>query len=107
MTGWEIIITIAVVGVTTFFTRLISFLVFPPHKKLPPFVTFLGQVLPLSIMGLLVVLALKDVNLKVYPHGLPELMAGLITVGLHLWWHKALLSIVGGTAIYMLLVRLF
>ena len=38
-------------------------------------------------------------------HGLPELLAGAAVVGLHLWKRQMLLSIVGGTICYMLLVQ--
>lgn len=58
------------------------------------------------MMGLLVVLALKDTNLMAYPYGLPEIIASLGTIASHLLWRKLILSVVGGTAIYMALVQL-
>ncbi|HCE74249.1 MAG TPA: branched-chain amino acid transporter AzlD, partial [Lachnospiraceae bacterium] len=39
-------------------------------------------------------------------HGLPELLAIAVTAGLHLWKKNMLLSIAGGTIVYMLLVQL-
>ena len=39
-------------------------------------------------------------------HGLPEAIAVAVTAGLHLWKRSTLLSILVGTAVYMLLVQL-
>ena len=39
-------------------------------------------------------------------HGLPEAIAVAVTAGLHLWRRSTLLSILAGTAVYMLLVQL-
>ena len=40
-----------------------------------------------------------------WPHGLPELLACAATAVLHLWKHNNLISIGGGTVIYMILVQ--
>jgi branched-subunit amino acid transport protein AzlD len=39
-------------------------------------------------------------------HGIPELLAIMVIVLLHVWKRNMLLSIAGGTAAYMLLVQL-
>lgn len=99
------VLTVLIIAGATFLTRAISFVVFPPHKPLPDFVRFLGQVLPIAMMGLLVVLALKDTVFLSYPYGLPEILASLLTVLVHLWRHNVILSIVLGTIGYMALVQ--
>lgn len=38
-------------------------------------------------------------------HGAPELLATAAVVGLHLWKKNVLLSIAGGTALYMVLLQ--
>ena len=58
-----------------------------------------------AAMGLLVIYSYKDVNLLGGSHGLPELIATLVVVGLHLWKRQMLLSIAGGTVLYMLLLQ--
>ena len=68
-------------------------------------VTYLGRVLPAAMMGLLVVYCLKGVAWTAAPHGAPELLAILAVVVLHRWKNNVLLSIAGGTAVYMLLVQ--
>lgn len=57
-------------------------------------------------MGLLVIYCLKGVSWTAAPHGAPELIAIAGVVALHQWRQNVLLSISGGTALYMLLVQL-
>ena len=78
---------------------------FLPNKKTPAFVQYLGRVLPGAIFAMLVVYCLKSVSLRQYSYGLPEFLAIFVTAGLHLWKRQMLLSIAGGTIVYMLLIR--
>ena len=78
---------------------------FPPGKKAPDFVLYLGKALPAAIMGLLVVYTFKDIVVLIYPYGLPELIAFLVTVGLHMWKRNMFMSIGAGTVAYMILVQ--
>lgn len=55
---------------------------------------------------MLVIYCLKDVSLLSGTHGLPEFIAAAVVAGLHLWKRQMLLSIAGGTVVYMLLVQL-
>ena len=75
-------------------------------RTTPKYVQYLGKVLPGAIFGMLVVYCLKDVSIINYSHGIPEAIAIVITVLLHLWKSQMLLSIAGGTVVYMLLVQL-
>lgn len=106
MTLTQQIITIAILALGTMATRFLPFLIFRDNKPTPKYIQYLGNALPAAIFGMLVVYCLKDVNVLAYSHGLPELIAILVTVGLHLWKRQTLLSIAGGTACYMLLVQL-
>lgn len=105
MTFTQRIITIAMVVLATVITRFLPFLVFRAEKPTPKYVLYLGKVLPAAVFGMLVVYCLKNVNLFGGSHGLPELIAILLVVALHLWKRKMLLSIAGGTLCYMLLVQ--
>ena len=96
---------IAVVSVVTFSTRVIPFLLFPKGKEIPPLVKYLGAVLPPAVIGMLVIFCLKSVNLFVWPHAAPELIAGLSVVALHIWKRNNLLSIGVGTVLYMFLIQ--
>lgn len=99
------LILVAVIAVVTFLTRVLPFLIFPGNKKTPAFVTYLGNVLPFSVMGMLVVYCLKSIDLLTAPHGLPELLSVVLVVIVHKWKHNLLLSIAGGTVLYMFLVQ--
>lgn len=98
--------TIALCAAATMLTRFLPFLIFSSKKPTPRFVQYLGRALPCAIFGMLVVYCLKDVDVLAGSHGLPELIAIAVTVGLHLWRRQMLLSIAGGTVCYMLLVQL-
>ena len=106
MTLTQQIITIAVVAAATQLTRFLPFLIFPASKPVPTYVKYLGRVLPPAVFGMLIVYCLKGVDLTSGSHGLPELIAIAVVVILHLICRKTLLSIAGGTVVYMLLVQL-
>lgn len=106
MSIWQGIATVAVVALGTMITRFVPFLLFPESKEPPRFVRYLGKVLPYAMTGLLVVYSLKDVTPLSGSHGIPEAIAMLAIIGLHLWRKNMLLSIAGGTILYMLLVQL-
>ena len=97
---------VAVVALVTIGLRFLPFAVFSGSKPVPPFVAYLGKVLPYAIMGMLVVYCLRNTQLAAAPHGAPEIIATLAVALLHLWKRNTLISIVGGTALYMLLVQL-
>jgi len=97
-------ILVITMSVVTILIRFLPFLVFS-GKKTPKFITYLGSVLPYSIMAMLVVYCLKNVSVTEAPHGLPELIAVIVVAGLHAWKKNTLLSIVVGTICYMVLVQ--
>lgn len=106
MTMIQQIFIIIIVTAATMITRFLPFLAFPAEKKTPAFVHYLGNVLPAAVFGLLVIYCFRNVQIMSGTHGIPELIAVLIVVGLHLWKRQMLLSIAGGTIAYMLLVQL-
>lgn len=77
----------------------------PAGQAYPKYIQYLGKVLPGAIFGMLIVYCLRSVSVTEYSWGLPELIAGAATVGIHLWKRSMLLSIAAGTVIYMLLVQ--
>ena len=99
------VITVAIVVAGTLLTRFAAFLIFPPGKKAPDFVLYLGKALPAAIMGMLVVYTFKDTIVLSYPYGVPELIALLVTVGMHVWKRNMFMSIGAGTVVYMILVQ--
>ncbi|MBR5544567.1 MAG: branched-chain amino acid transporter permease [Clostridia bacterium] len=102
---WRSVIIIVLVALTTLATRAIPFVLFPEGKKIPKAVEYLGKVLPPAVIGMLVVYCFKSVSLISSPFGLPEIIAGLTVVVLHVWKRNNLLSIGVGTILYMVLVQ--
>ena len=105
LTTVQILAIILAVSLGTQITRWLPFLLFPESKQPPKVVLYLGKVLPPAMMGLLVVYCLRSVDLLSGSHGLPEAIAVAVIAALHLWKRNVLLSIAGGTAVYMLLVQ--
>ena len=106
MTLTEHIITIAMCVLGTMTMRFLPFLIFSEKRETPKYIQYLGKALPPATFGMLVVYCLKNVDLLSGSHGIPEALALAVTVALHLWKRKMLLSIAGGTVCYMLLVQL-
>ncbi len=105
MTLAQQIITAAMVVIGTVITRFLPFIIFPDGKKTPDYIKYLGDVLPLAVFGLLIVYCLRDVSILHGTHGIPELISIALTLGIHLWRRKMILSIAAGTVCYMLLVH--
>lgn len=105
METWQGVVTILMAVLGTVVTRFLPFIVFPESERPPRVVEYLGKVLPYAMGGLLVVYSLKNVTPFSGTHGIPEAVAIAVIVALHVWKRSMLLSIAGGTAVYMLLVQ--
>ena len=105
MTVWQGVVTILMAVLGTVITRFLPFVLFPESKQPPRIVDYLGEVLPYAMTGLLVVYSLKNVRPLSGSHGVPEALAIVVIVALHVWRRNMLLSIAGGTAVYMLLIQ--
>lgn len=106
LTNLQTISIILCVMLGTMLTRFLPFFLFPESKEPPRLITYLGRVLPPAMMGLLVVYCLRNVSIVGASHGIPELLAIGVIILLHKWKNNVLISIGGGTAVYMLLVQL-
>lgn len=98
------LVATVVSGLIIFATRAFPFVVF--SKKEPPrILRFIEKYIPPMIMAILLVYCLKDVQFTNVSSSVPTLVALAVTVILHLWRHNSLISIFGGTALYMVLMR--
>lgn len=104
MTPVQTLITILALALGTLITRALPPLLF--RKGHPKLIDELTPLIPPAVIGLLVVYSLKDVNLASGAHGLPELIAIAVTAGVQLWKKNMILTIILGTAVYMLLTQL-
>ncbi len=101
----QLIIFFMVVILGTVLTRTIPFLLFPENKEIPKFMKYLADILPYTIIGMLVVYCLKNISFAVKPYALPEVISIVVIILLHIWKKNTLLSIGVGALLYMLLVQ--
>ena len=105
MTEQKAVLAVVIMAGVTVLLRYLPFLIFN-RRSTPRVVARLGRVLPCAIMGMLVVYCLRSVSFGSLTGWMPALAASASTVGLHLWRRNTLISIIGGTAVYMILIRL-
>ncbi|MDO4483394.1 MAG: AzlD domain-containing protein [Clostridia bacterium] len=106
MSNLQILLTILIAAAVTVFLRFAPFVIFRDETKVPAFIRWLGNRLPMAVMAMLLVYCLKDVSFSSASSSIPALVGVAATVLLHLWKKQMILSIAGGTAVYMLLIRL-
>ena len=99
------ILIIVICMLCTFLERALPFLIFG-SRPVPPVVQYLGKILPMAVIATLLVYYLKNVSFASAGGFLPELISLAVVVVLHLWKRNTFLSLVAGTACYMLLVQL-
>lgn len=105
MTLTQQIVTLLVVVTATQLSRWLPLLAF--RKGAPAFINYLGRVFPPAIFGMLVVYCYRNVDfLHSASHGLPELIAGIIVAVLQFRFKNMCLSILGGTALYIIMVNM-
>ncbi len=102
----QTLVIILAITAGTQISRWLPFLAFSGKRETPRFVKYLGRVLPPALMGLLVVYCFKNTSVFTGSHGVPELIATLFVVLSYQWKENLLLSVGGGTVVYMLLVQL-
>ncbi len=100
------VLVIAVTALVTMFLRFVPFLLFGGKRETPAYISYLGRLLPYAVMAMLVVYCLRNISFLSAPFGAPELISCAVVALLHVWKRSSILSILGGTACYMLLVQL-
>lgn len=98
-------IALFIVAIVTMLTRAIPYLVFGRKNQLPQTINYLNLVLPSSIMVILLAYCLKDVNFGAFPFGLAEIISVLLVIVVQYIKKSTFLSIILGTACYMILIR--
>jgi branched-subunit amino acid transport protein AzlD len=101
----ESLLIILVIAAITFGLRAAPFILFSRAGEIPKVIVYLGNVLPPAVMGMLIVYCLRNTTFTTFSFGIPELIAVVTVAGLHLWKRNNLLSILGGTVLYMFLIQ--
>ena len=105
MTAAQIAASVAVMAVVTFLTRALPFLLFGRGGEPPRVVLYLGRFLPPAVIAMLIVYCYRNISFAAPGGWAPGLIAGAAVVLLHVWKKNNMLSIVGGTILYMVLVQ--
>lgn len=104
-----LILLLLVTGVTNYFLRAFPFLLFGTVQKPPAAITELGTLISPAAIAMLVVYCyfacFKGVAFAEKMFGISEWTAGIVVVALHLWKGNPLLSILAGTAVYMVMIQ--
>lgn len=95
---------VVIIAAVTALIRFLPFLVLK-NRETPKIITYLGTVLPMAIMGMLVVFCLKAISFDILVNWLPAFISIVAVVLMHVWKRNTLLSILGGTVLYMLLIN--
>lgn len=106
MTNVQALVAIAIMAVVTALLRFVPFIIFRNGQKTPIVVEYLGKVLPSAIMAMLVVYCLKGVSFEAVVNWVPALIASVLTALSYIWKKNTLVSIIFGTAVYMILIRI-
>ena len=96
---------IVMIALITFFCRALPFVIFSGQKQLPIPIVRLEKKLPVTIMILLVLYCVRNIQFGSVSGWLPLCAGTLATVLIHLKQKNVLLSILAGTLVYMLFVQ--
>ena len=96
---------VAVAAAVTWSLRALPFSVLAPLRASAA-VGYLSARMPLGVMVILLAYSLRDLPLADPARAVPGSAALAVTVALHLWRRNAVLSILGGTAVNVVLASL-
>lgn len=97
-----LIALVAVGWAVTYALRSLPFMLFSRKaRELPPWVGRLGVLISPVIIAFLIVYSYSSLEWRT----LGPYLAGAVTVALQLFWRNPLVSIIAGTATYMILLR--
>ena len=96
----KVFMAIIIMALITFGTRLFSFIVFRKHTPGPVFIK-VQNVLPRIMLILLLVYSIKDTPWHELKQVVAVVVSLLFVVLMQLWRKNPLLSVFGGTILYM------
>ncbi|MGN1133990.1 MAG: branched-chain amino acid transporter permease [Oscillospiraceae bacterium] len=100
-----IFFAILISALVTFILRALPFIFFGGKRKMPEWLNKLGEILPSAIMAVLIVYCLRSSGSDFVGQGIPGIISVVIVAMTYKWKHSAFLSIISGTALYMILIR--
>lgn len=105
MRPWYILLAIVMSALITFGLRALPFVLFRGGRSMPEWMQRLGQILPSAIMAVLIVYCLKGAKSNPIGIGIPGIIAVAAVVASYKRKHNTFISIIVGTAAYMIMLR--
>lgn len=104
------LIAVFFIMLVTILERAFPFILFS-RKNPPKVINFIEKYIPPMVMAALLFYCIKDISFvrdeNLYLKGFLPYTIGIVsTIFLHIWKRNSLISIFGGTAIYMILIRI-
>lgn len=106
MNQTEAFVLIVICACIVFFERSLPWLAFG-KKEMPKIVKRLSDLLPASLMVILVVYSLKSVTTSDFHASFALISASIFTAVFHYYQKNQILSVILGTAVYMILLNVF
>ena len=104
----EALLIVFAMGAVILLCRAIPFLFFSGRiLQKDSFLNFVEKIVPPAAMTVLALNVMGGAFLENTKTGLLTLAASAFTALLHLWKKNSLVSIFGGTALYMILIKMF
>ena len=102
----EAFILIAICACIVFFERSLPWIVFG-KKEMPKIVKGLSDLLPASLMVILVVYSLRSLTTSDFQDSFALISASIFTAVFHYYQKNQILSVISGTAVYIILLNVF
>lgn len=106
----QALIAVIFIMLVTILERALPFILFS-RKNPPKVISFIEKYIPPMVMAALLFYCIKDISFiqegMLDLQGFLPYLAGIVsTIALHIWKRNSLISIFGGTIIYMILIRI-
>ena len=106
MNHTEAVILIVICACIVFFERSLPWIAFG-KKEMPKIVKILSDLLPSSLMVILVVYSLKSLTTSDFHDSFALISASIFTAIFHYYQKNQILSVISGTAVYMIILNVF
>ncbi len=106
MTTSYILWSIGVSAFVTILLRAFPFLLFHSKKKSGPLLDFIAKNLPVTVIAILIIYSISHISFENINGYLKEFVAIASVVFLHLFKKNTLVSVLGGTIVYMVMIHL-
>lgn len=107
MNNYEILLMILVPALVNICLRAVPFVFLGRKKEVGAGIRNVGDMLPAAIMATLVIYCIRSITVSGMTDNIMTLTSVAVTSLLHIWKKNTIISISGGTILYMVLVHIF